>query len=61
MKKEIWVVHFVGNCRDCTWHNENYVNGQALAAKHAKKHKHLVEFEIGLCGKYKVKIDETDY
>lgn len=52
MKKEIWRIHFIANCQDCDWHDEHYKNGQALAAKHAKKYKHLVHYEIGLAGNY---------
>lgn len=52
MKKTIWVTHFIADCLDCDWHNELHKNGQALAAIHAKKHKHTISYEIGLHGTY---------
>lgn len=57
MKKSIWVIHFIANCKDCDWHNENYKNGQALSAKHAKKYRHLIHYVISLAGKYNGKIN----
>jgi hypothetical protein len=30
-------------CQDCDWKTESYKNGQALAAKHAKKYGHAVK------------------
>ena len=58
MKKTIWVIHLIAECQDCDWHCENYKNGQAQAAVHAKKHKHLVHYEIGLCGDYDGKVED---
>ena len=52
MKKEIWVIHVLAECQDCGKQFENYKNGQALAAKHAKHYQHLVTGEIGLAFNY---------
>lgn len=52
MKKRVWKVHTIGTCQDCGKNFDNYKNGQALAAKHAKDHKHLVHGEIGLAFRY---------
>ncbi len=48
MEKRTWKVHTVATCRDCGKQFDNYKNGQANAAKHAKKYKHVVEGEVGL-------------
>lgn len=59
MKKTLGVVHIVAECKDCTWQTKSYKNGQAIAAKHAKKHKHLVNVDVGLMvvynGRVKIK------
>lgn len=52
LKKRVWKVHTVGECEDCGKIFENYKNAQALSAKHAKDHKHLVRGEIGLAFVY---------
>lgn len=52
MKKSISVVHIFAECEDCGKSFENYKNGQALAAKHAKKYKHKVRGDIGLAFVY---------
>jgi hypothetical protein len=52
MKKSFGVVHCIADCIDCGWHTESYKNGQAIAAKHAKKYKHKVIVDIGLAGTY---------
>jgi len=52
MKKVFGKTHTIAKCMDCAWYNENYKNGQALAAIHAKKHKHKVQVEIGISGYY---------
>lgn len=48
MKKSISVVHLLAECEDCDKVFEDYKNGQALAAKHAKDKKHKVNGDIGL-------------
>ena len=48
MKKRFGVVHIVAECEDCDWNTQNYKNGQAIAAIHAKSHKHKVHVEVGL-------------
>ena len=52
MKKEVWKVHCIAKCQDCGKEWQNYQNAQAVAAKHAKIHKHLVHGEIGLAFNY---------
>ena len=52
MKKTTGVVHAVAHCEDCGWEATNYKNAQALGAKHAKTHKHLVLVEVGLASEY---------
>lgn len=52
MTKKIGVVHVKARCQDCEKEFDNHKNGQALAAKHAKKYKHLVSGEIGLAFEY---------
>lgn len=52
MKKGTWLVHIVATCEDCGKEFQNHKNGQALAAKHAKQHRHLVRGEIGLAFEY---------
>ncbi len=52
MKKQLGKVHTIAQCEDCEWRSEDYKNGQAIAAKHAKHHKHKVNIDIGLGGYY---------
>ena len=52
MRKSIGVTHIVAQCKDCTWNTQNYKNGQAIAAKHAKDYKHKVMIDVGLTGYY---------
>ena len=52
MKKSIGVIHNVAKCEDCGAKFEQYKNGQALAAIHAKKHRHRVVGEVGLAYTY---------
>jgi hypothetical protein len=52
MKKETWKIHTIAKCKDCGKEFDNYKNGQALAAQHAKKYKHFVRGEIGLAFEY---------
>jgi len=52
MKKEFSKTHTIAECRDCNWRSEDYKNGQAIAAKHAKHYKHKVCVEIAIAGFY---------
>ena len=52
MKKTIGVVHVIAECKDCNWQTENYKNGQAIAAKHARKYEHVVIVDVGLIVEY---------
>lgn len=52
MKKETWKVHTIAECEDCGKVFDNYKNGQALAAQHAKKYGHVVKGEVGLAFEY---------
>ena len=52
MKKATWKVHAVATCDDCGKEFQNWKNAQALAALHAKRHKHLVMGEVGLAFEY---------
>ena len=52
MEKKIGVVHISAKCEDCGKEFTNHKNGQALAAKHAKKYNHKVIGEIGLAFEY---------
>ena len=52
MKKKIGVVHIFAECHDCGKMFENYKNGQAMAAKHAKNNKHKITGDIGLFFEY---------
>jgi hypothetical protein len=58
MKKAIWKVHVIATCEDCGKEFQNYHNGQALAAQHAKKYGHVVCGEVGLAFKYDGKIQK---
>ncbi len=39
-------------CEDCDWKADGYKNAQAIAAKHAKFHKHKVNGETAIGGYY---------
>jgi hypothetical protein len=52
MIKKAWVTHVNATCEDCGAEFMNYKNGQALAAKHAKKYSHLVRGEVALAFEY---------
>lgn len=48
MEKRIGVVHVYARCEDCGKEFVNYKNGQALAALHAKTHRHRVSGDVAL-------------
>lgn len=48
-------VHEVANCADCDWHNGNYKNALATAARHAKATGHTVNIEQGISITYNPK------
>ena len=48
LRKSIKVVHVIALCEDCGKEFQDYKNGQALAAKHAKSKNHKVRGEVGL-------------
>jgi len=48
MKKRFRYECIRAECQDCSWKTESPVNGQALAAIHARKYKHYVLVDI--CG-----------
>ena len=52
MEKKSWVVHVSATCDTCGKQFEQYKNGQALAAQHAKKYGHVVRGEIGIAFVY---------
>ena len=52
MKKRTWKVHTIANCSNCGWGTEEYRNGQAISAIHAKKYGHTVRGEVGLAFEY---------
>jgi len=52
MRKKIGVVHILAECVDCGWTTGDHKNGQAIAAIHAKSHKHMVRGEVGLVFEY---------
>jgi len=52
IKKSIGITAINAQCQDCGKVFQNYKNGQALAAKHAKDKKHLVLGEIVLAFRY---------
>lgn len=58
MKKKFGKTHTIANCQDCSWHTENYKNGQAIASRHAKYHRHKVLVEIGISGYYDGRVEE---
>lgn len=59
IRKTFSVVHCVVECEDCGWTYELYTNAQALAAIHAKKHKHLVRGDLGICFCYDGREEEA--
>ena len=52
MQKSFGITHVIADCLDCGWRTESYKNGQAISAKHAKKHGHKVLVEVGMTGYY---------
>lgn len=52
MNKKGGVIHVVAECEDCNWRTEEYKNGQAIAAIHAKSKKHKVRVDVGLVFEY---------
>jgi hypothetical protein len=60
VKKETWKVHTLAICKDCGAKFDGYINGQALAAKHAKKYGHLVTGEVGLAFRYDGRNQDND-
>lgn len=56
MEKTIGVIGCIAECDDCGLKFESYKNGQALAAKHAKDHKHKVSGELVLFFEYDGKL-----
>jgi hypothetical protein len=52
MKHHFGVIHAIANCSDCDWQTQSYKNAQAIAAKHARHHKHKVFLEWAMGGFY---------
>lgn len=52
------VCHVLAKCEDCDWRTEDYKNGQAMAAKHAKLWKHKVHVDVGLVFEYDGRIQD---
>ncbi len=52
MRKYIGIIGVSAICEDCGKEFDNYKNGQALAAKHAKEKHHRVTGEVGLAFVY---------
>lgn len=52
MKKSFGVVSVFAECQDCDWRTENHKNGQANAARHARKTGHTVRVETVMVGHY---------
>lgn len=52
MKKSFGVIGAKAECEDCDWKTESYKNAQAIAARHAKYHKHKVNIEVVNAGTY---------
>jgi len=52
MKKRTWPVGSMAECQDCGWTYDNPINGQAVAANHAKHHNHFVRVETVLVSYY---------
>lgn len=46
MKYSYGVIHAYFECDDCGWKTTSYKNAQAIAAIHARTHKHNVDGEI---------------
>jgi len=46
------VVHAFVECETCGWTTHSYKNAQALAAQHARRHKHKVSGELGIAFSY---------
>lgn len=46
MATEGGVVHGIATCDDCAWESSSYKNILAVAANHAKHHKHKVRVEV---------------
>ena len=61
MEKKIGKVSTVAECQDCGWRTEDYKNGQAIAAIHAKKHKHIVMGEVVLAFEYNGKVSNANH
>ena len=47
-------------CKDYEWKTESYKNGQALAAKHAKKYHHRTEGELVISFGYNQRVKGED-
>ena len=58
MKVRIGIVHVIANCRDCSWESGNYLTAQALAVRHAKLKRHVVNVEVEKAGTYDCKSEE---
>ena len=58
MKIEKEIVHAIFTCEDCGKHWEDYLTAQNNARRHAKKHGHKVEGDLGYCVSYNGKEDE---
>ena len=52
INKEFTIAMARAECLDCNWTTESAKNAQAIAAKHAKKHRHKVRVEVGMAGYY---------
>ena len=52
MKKKTWPIGSIAECQDCNWTYENRINGQAVAARHAKLYNHFVRVETTLVSYY---------
>ena len=58
MNKSLGVVHAMAESKNCGWGSQNYMNAQALAAKHAKHYHHKVVVEVTLSGFYDARADD---
>jgi len=54
------VVHGVAKCQDCGWETYSYKNAQAISKKHAMKHGHKVEGELGIAFFYDGRAKEDE-
>jgi len=52
MKKKTWPIGADAECQDCDWRYNSHINGQAVAANHAKHHNHFVRVETTLVSYY---------